>query len=55
MGNLLKDCFDNEILVNKYIDDNSKWLKNRKPELLFGLNLDNLYILVYENIDMKDI
>lgn len=55
MGELLQDCFNNEILVNKYIDDNSLWLEKRKPKLLHNIALDELYILIYENLHMENI
>lgn len=55
MGELLQDCYDNEILVNKYIDDNSSWLKGRKPKLIDSFEVDDLYILVYENLPLRDI
>ena len=54
-GPTTKDCFDNEIVINKYIKDRSTYLLERSPELILSLVLDDFYILAFEYIDMSPI
>lgn len=53
MGPLLKDCFENEKVVNRYILENSEYLSERLPKILFDIVIGDFYILVYDYLDMK--
>ena len=55
MGENVKDCFYNEILVNNYILKKSDYLYKKCPNILLSFNNDTYYIIVYEFIKISDI
>lgn len=48
MDRRLQDCFKNEKIVNDYIDQESRFLSNKKPALYYAFQIDNLFINVYD-------
>ena len=53
-GPLLLDCFNNELVVNKYIDQTSEFLSRRKPVILDSFSVDDNNIIVYEYIPFEE-
>lgn len=53
MGSLLKECYENEILLNEYIKNNSPYLYERTPNVYFGLNFENFYSIVYDFVKFE--
>ncbi len=51
-GPSLFDCFENEKVLNSYIDEQSEFLSARKPRLFFDLVVDDYYIFVFDFIDI---
>lgn len=54
MGENFFDCFINEPLVFKYIND-SPYLRSHCPALYDSFSVNDYYCLVYEAVDLKDI
>ena len=52
-GPLLHDCFNNEIVVNEYIDNNSAFLSDLKPKILDFFSIGEKDIIVYEYVALK--
>lgn len=55
MDERLKDCYYNEQLVNEYIDEVSSYLRNRKPKLYYAINVNEIYIMVYDFLKMMPV
>lgn len=55
MDKRLNDCYYNEQLINKYIDEVSLYLSERKPKLYYSIDMDGIYIMVYDFIKMMPV
>lgn len=55
MGKYGLDCFENEVIVNKYIEKNSAFLSERMPKILFSCKTDDYYFIVYSYLELSDI
>ena len=49
----LVDCYDNEPMVNQYVDQHSEYLAQRKPKLFFCDVENGCYMLVFERVDIQ--
>ena len=55
MGKYGLDCYENEVIVNKYIEKNSAFLSERMPKILFSCKTDDYYFIVYSYLELSDI
>lgn len=47
MGPLLEDCFNNEIIMNRYIKEHSEYIFGKTPRLYDSMIVGDFYILIY--------
>lgn len=55
LGPFLEDCYNNEIIVNKFIEENSDLLSSCMPHIYDYFVIDDYYFIVSEFINIKHI